>query len=674
MKSREVRVGRLGLWLIAFLMSGCLNYCSPCACACSATSSGCGAPSRGVGSCPGGCAVGSGSGCGAGGFGGGGCGNACSTRAVDAGLPDRPNPVQNDVPTCIPNCLQRACGPDPNCRESCGVCRAGFVCSMAGACQPIAPPEPARPVAPLSGSRVSSHHPRLRWDVGTDAVRARVQLCRDRDCRSIVQQFEGTSSAMVTQSLTPGAYFWRAWGQRDGIESARPSAVWVFFVGAEDSPIPSVIGAASDFNADGFADVAIASAGPVEQQGFVDVYHGGNDGLSAAPVVTLRSRQPGDGFAVSVANAGDVNGDGYTDLVVGASRALLGGDAQGATGKAVVYYGGSLGLSAVPSSEVFPLANTQRFGYVVAGAGDANADGYADVVVISDDDVVLYLGSQSGLRSHAFGHASRPRPTDEVRTFAPVADLDFDDHSDFLLTNDLRADGTRATVFAGETGWAHPAQTQPVVFATMSTSLSAAGIGDINGDGFADLAIGDPRTGSGRVGIFAGNERASFLVPAQTIDATGSLRQFGWDLAGVGDVNGDGFDDVAIGSPGTIGPVQPAGDAGVEADGGSGERCEVGAFSLHLGGRLGLQMNANFTVQNELGCDRFGYVVSSMGDVNRDGYGDFVVTAPLATVGGAPQAGRAWIFFGGDPVVSTPARVIEGTQDNQRLGFSVASR
>lgn len=495
-----------------------------------------------------------------------------------------------------------------------------------------------------------------------------------------MQQFEGTSSAIVTNTLDPGVYFWRVWGQRDGVESAQSSAVWEFFVGAENAAIPSVVGAMMDVNCDGFADVAIASGGPVEQQGFVEVYEGGNDGLSMEPVVTLRSASVGDGFAISVANAGDVNGDGYSDVIVGASRALLGGDAPGATGRAFIYLGSARGLSATFAGDLQPLANTQRFGYVVAGAGDVNADGYADVVALSDNAVTLYLGSGTGLLAGGFAASRRPRATDEVRMLAPVADVDFDDHADFLVANDERDDAVRATLFGGDVGWLGREHNRPVLFSPMSSALSAAGLGDINGDGFADLAIGDPRAGNGRVGVFLGNENANFLVPSTALEGPANTRLFGWDVAGVGDLNGDGFDDIAISSPGTLGGIDDP-DGGVGDDGGASAEdagavgsCQVGAVSVFLAARSGLPRQPSFTYQSTQGCDQLGFVVTSVGDVNHDTYADFIVTAPLAHSAAILQAGRAWLFHGGAPLSPLPVRMLAGTTLNQRFGWSIASR
>jgi len=158
---------------------------------------------------------------------------------------------------------------------------------------------------------------------------------------------------------------------------------------------------AGDVNGDGYADVVVGAWGYPDAgyTGRAYVYLGGQSGLATAPATTLTGEAAGNYFGYSVATAGDVNGDGYADVVVGA----YGYGAN--TGRAYVYLGGSTGTASTPTT-LTGAAGTV-FGISVATAGDVNGDGYADVVIgasgYSDSTgrAYLYLGSAAGLATTA---------------------------------------------------------------------------------------------------------------------------------------------------------------------------------------------------------------------------------------------------------------------------------
>jgi uncharacterized repeat protein (TIGR01451 family) len=144
---------------------------------------------------------------------------------------------------------------------------------------------------------------------------------------------------------------------------------------AANSFFGSAVETAGDLNRDGFADVIIGAYGHNSNTGRVYVYHGRLGGLSATPAVTLSGEAVGDYFGAAVGTAGDVNGDGYADVIVGA------GGHRSETGRVYLYYGGPGGLS-VPAAYTFDgEAIRIGFGYAVGTAGDANGDGYADLIV-----------------------------------------------------------------------------------------------------------------------------------------------------------------------------------------------------------------------------------------------------------------------------------------------------
>ena len=132
---------------------------------------------------------------------------------------------------------------------------------------------------------------------------------------------------------------------------------------------------AGDVNGDGYADVVVGAYGYSSDTGRAYVYLGGASGLATTAATTLTGEATGNDFGDSVATAGDVNGDGYADVVVGAYGYSSG------TGRAYVYLGGASGLATTAATTWTGEATDNYFGYSVATAGDVNGDGYADVVV-----------------------------------------------------------------------------------------------------------------------------------------------------------------------------------------------------------------------------------------------------------------------------------------------------
>jgi len=161
---------------------------------------------------------------------------------------------------------------------------------------------------------------------------------------------------------------------------------------------------AGDINGDGYADIIVGAYqydNGQTDEGAAFVYFGSSTGLNLTPTM-LEVNQGSARFGTSVSGAGDINGDGYADIIVGAYQYDNGETNEGA---AFVYFGSSSGLNPTPTM----LEGNQAgalFGVSVSGAGDINGDGYADIIVgayqydngqTDEGAAFVYFGSSTGL-------------------------------------------------------------------------------------------------------------------------------------------------------------------------------------------------------------------------------------------------------------------------------------
>jgi hypothetical protein len=158
----------------------------------------------------------------------------------------------------------------------------------------------------------------LRWALAGQDDGALVQICADRACRTVVSSFsaKGTSGAPASP-LAPGLYFWRVSGREGTFANDSWSPVWQFTVPVRDATVNTSWGTTFDCNGDGFADVVIGTRiidQTINSPGGAYVYLGSAAGLSTSPAVL---RNPVEYYGAQVASAGDINGDGFADLVVG---------------------------------------------------------------------------------------------------------------------------------------------------------------------------------------------------------------------------------------------------------------------------------------------------------------------------------------------------------------------
>ncbi|HUD71532.1 MAG TPA: FG-GAP-like repeat-containing protein [Dongiaceae bacterium] len=302
-----------------------------------------------------------------------------------------------------------------------------------------------------------------------------------------------------------------------------------------------------DVNGDGDDDLLIGAFRypEIASVGQAYLYFGG-PAIDAVADLVIPAPAGGSGwFGVSVASAGDFNGDGHPDFIIGAQQA-------GYEGKAFVYYGGP-SLDATPD---FTLTGESTgyltgFGASVASAGDMNGDGFGDVIV----GAPLYGsgGNQNGRAYLFFGGAVPDAVPDRVfsgvgaydqlgSVVGSAGDLNGDGHPDLFATapnNDAAAlNAGLIDVWFGGPGLDATPDLTLLGSGVNEHLMSAANAGDVNADGFSDL-IG---AGRGQVRVWFGG-----AVPNAVADLT--LARSYASVAGAGDVDGDGIDDFAVGAP-----------------------------------------------------------------------------------------------------------------------------
>ncbi len=432
------------------------------------------------------------------------------------------------------------------------------------------------------------------------------------------------------------------------------------------------VGTAGDVNADGYADIIVGA--PYWDDGQTDeggawIYRGRAGGLDPTPYWYKQSDQAYALFGYSVGTAGDVNGDGYSDVIVGAP----GYDRWSIenSGRAWVYHGSSTGVSSTPAWSPGIVQTGAQLGYAVGTAGDVNGDGYADVIVgapffywlLSDEGAAwVYLGSEEGLASSPAWRTLGGLAAAQLGTAVGTAgDVNADGYSDVIVgapywEDDAINEG-RVWVYHGS---ARGLQSDAAWHAESNLAWArmghaAATAGDVNGDGYSDVIVAAPYwsdglTAQGRVWVFHGS--ATGLSPTHAWARVSGRRDavYGYSVATAGDVNGDGYADVLIGAPYMTG----AGGAASE-----------GVVCLYLGSSTGVRSTYSWTGQGGQTDARYGIAVAGAGDVNGDGYADLLIGASGYDEVHTNE-GKAFAYYGNGRS-GVPLRLLQVTMDGRPL-------
>jgi Ca2+-binding RTX toxin-like protein len=465
---------------------------------------------------------------------------------------------------------------------------------------------------------------------------------------------------------------------------------------AEDRTGNSVA-SAGDLNGDGFDDLIIgavyANANGL-RSGASYVVFGKASGFDAN--VDLASLNGANGFKLSgaamsdrsgfsVASAGDVNGDGYDDLIVGAYAASPNGPRSGASyvvfGKAAGF-GANLDLSSLDGSGGFKLSGgaTRDFaGWSVASAGDLNGDGFDDLVVgawgadangVNAGASYVVFGKAAGFAANldlatlngtnGFKLKGAGAGDYAGKSVASAGDFNGDGFDDLVIgawgvdANGVNA-GAGYVVFGKAGGFAAEINLGSLngsngfrlagAAAGDQTGTTIASAGDINGDGFADVIVGSTLAGVGAGASYVVFGKASGFAATldlASLNGTNGFRLDGPDffaysgsvVASAGDFNGDGFDDLIVGASG---PGAYAGATYVVFGKASGF-----AATFNLGNLDGI---SGFRLDGVASMDSTGFSAASAGDVNGDGYDDLIIGGQGVDTNGN-SSGAAYVVFG----------------------------
>jgi len=384
---------------------------------------------------------------------------------------------------------------------------------------------------------------------------------------------------------------------------------WTAESNQADSLFGSRVSTVGDVNGDGYDDVTVVAFrfdSPDIDEGKAFLYLGSATGLSTTPAWTVEGDQAGAQLSAA-AKAGDVNGDGFDDVIVGV------GSYDGSEvdeGRALLYLGSAAGLSTTPSWVMEGNQAGAFYGGTVIGAGDVNSDGFADVLVgaagfdngqVDEGMVFLYHGSASGLST----------------------------------TPDWTAESDQAGVIMSR----------------------GSGPGDLNGDGFDDVAVGcqfcdNGQNNEGRVFLFKGSSHGLRRRPFRILEIDAVDALFGNQLAGAGDINADGYDDLIVNAP--------------QLGGGATPRVFV-----YMGDNNGPGPAADLVLQADPVGGQFGISLNTAGDVNADGFADIIIGARTFQVT-LPLQGRTYVYAGSATGLNpVPLQVFDGTQAGEESGVNV---
>ncbi len=390
------------------------------------------------------------------------------------------------------------------------------------------------------------------------------------------------------------------------------------------------LGGVGDLNGDGYDEIGVGD-GFGTTTGQVILYPGSSTGPSESAAITLSGDQVGSRFGRSLAGIGDLNGDGYGDLAVGAPSAGDGGGVY-------VYLGSSTGVADV-SPETILGDEGYELGEAVAGPGDMDADGYDDLVAASPSDglVQLYRGGVAAPSGSPDAEVENLRDEEHGGVLAPGGDVDGDGFADLLVGQSVEYYAQKGWIYrGGPHGLSDEWESVLVGEYLASFASTLDGGGDLDADGLGDVAIGAPGYGDGEVVLFLGHPAESDLSASVTIDTPAYGQEIGASSRLVSDVDGDGDDELLVGTPGSY------------------------HTEVYLGAEGGISWDPDQTL-GEHCCHAIGTTLASAGDLNGDGFGD-------AALGTTTNDCAFPVAYGGSAGLELDSALVTPSECGDRMG------
>lgn len=446
----------------------------------------------------------------------------------------------------------------------------------------------------------------------------------------LVLAFTATESLAQTQETptggTPGTYpSWTA-------ESNQVSAIMEGILGP------------GDLNGDGLADVVCSAPlfkANYAAEGIAFAYFGGSAGLNKAPSWLTFGTTSGQKIGRSMASAGDVNGDGHLDLLVGG------------TGRVLVFHGTATGLGTAPAT-VLLGAPIGDYGRSVLGIGDVNSDGYDDIAIgepfftgalLEMGRVHVHLGSPSGVAPTPAWQAVGPSAYDEFGVALGAGDVNGDGAVDLIVgartLSAVESEEGGVAVFPGNGSGLASSPTWLTTSGQKNARLGASlAVADLNSDGVDDVIAGaldwdGQQIDEGRVVAYFGAASGPSAAPSWVRDGVQEGSRFG--VVAAGDATGDGFVDLLVGSRLY-----------------DGSQPNEGRAQLYVGGPNGPSKVARWSVEGNQPSASFGSQVAILGDIDGDGAVEVGVGAQQYDYGQSDE-GRVFVFRGNQPALTTIA-------------------
>lgn len=405
---------------------------------------------------------------------------------------------------------------------------------------------------------------------------------------------------------------------------------WVLEGESASLQFGGAVNAQADLNKDGINDLIVSASGAAVQRGRIEVFLGSRKGPSKTPAFryegTMDYAQVGSSPIVA-----DVNGDGWPDLLVGAYNQS---GAVAYNGAVLVFLGSSAGLPATPSQVIEGPSTNSFFGWKIRSLGDFNGDGYADVLVSAIGaksnvgTLYVYKGSASGLVGTPVSTLSGAAPWIYFGRIVETGDLNNDGIADILVGASSPVGGIPGMAWvyhgsaAGYTSTKAETLFSPITLADADAfGENVAVLGDVDADGYTDVAVAAPRhfqdtQNFGLIVVYYGSAQGlAASGRTQILQPNSDTMPFmGMNMLGGRDFNGDGVPDLVLGTAANARPSNPADPF-------------PGAIWIYRGSSSGLDTTKVYKVNGKEGSrDELGLTVD-LGNVTGTGAVDLITSS-----------------------------------------------